>query len=186
MLSKFFVISKIFSFICSPLIWIILIFTLSLIVKSKKIKKKFFISGFICLLFFSNSFIVDEFIRLWEVPAKSYTEYQNKKYTAGIVLGGGMVSKDAKTGRIAFRDNIDRILQAIDLYKKGIIQKIIISSGSGSLIYRNVLESTILKDYLVNILDIPETDILVDSLSDNTHQNAVHTALIINENFIIY
>ena len=77
-------------------------------------------------MFFSNSFIADEFIRLWEVSLTDYSELIEKEYSAGIVLGGGMVSKDAKTGKITFRNNVDRILQTVDLYNKGIIKKIII------------------------------------------------------------
>ena len=135
------------------------------------------------LLFFTNSFIVDEFIRLWEVPVTDYSELGKKEYSAGIVLGGGMASKDAETGKITFQNNVDRILQAVYLHDKGIIKKIIISSGSGSLIYRNILESVILKDYLVNTLKISGNDIFVDSVSDNTYQNAVFSSEIIKQNF---
>jgi len=135
------------------------------------------------LLFFSNSFIVDEFIRLWEIPITKDTGLQNKSFDAGIVLGGGMITKDVENNRMIFRNNVDRILQAVYLYDKKIIKKIIISSGSGSLVYRNMLEASLLKQYLVNSIKIPSDDIIIDSLSDNTHENAIHTSKIINTYF---
>ncbi len=55
----------------------------------------------------------------------------------------------------------------------------LISGGAGHLIYRDMLEASLLKSYLVKI-GIPSADILVDSVSDNTHQNAVNTAKILN------
>lgn len=179
----FFAISKILSYAISPVLWVVVTLAIAFIIKSKKWKKKLQLSALIMLLFFSNSFIVDEFIRMWEVPVIDYSQLSKYKYDAGIVLGGGMITKDVKTGKIAFRNNVDRILQTVDLYNNGIIDKIIISSGSGSLIYRDMLESALLKEYLVNSLNLPASDIYIDSLSDNTFQNAVYTSEIIDKHF---
>ncbi|MCK5170902.1 MAG: YdcF family protein, partial [Bacteroidales bacterium] len=68
----------------------------------------------------------------------------------------------------------------IDLYKKGIINKILISGGPGNLVFRDQYEAVLLKEFLLSI-DIPEAHILVDSVSDNTHENAVFSANIIKQ-----
>lgn len=60
------------------------------------------------------------------------------------------------------------------------IKKILIAGGPGSLIYREVKEASLLKKYLVEI-GFNETDIITDSLSDNTHENAVNSARIAKE-----
>ena len=112
----FFVISKIFSFLLTPIIWIIILLGLSLGLKNPKKSRKALIITVIVFLFFSNSFIVDEFIRLWELPITG-TKYLTENYNVGIVLGGGMVTFDKKNDRIIFRENVDRILQAVELYK---------------------------------------------------------------------
>jgi uncharacterized SAM-binding protein YcdF (DUF218 family) len=45
-----------------------------------------------------------------------------------------------------------------------------------------MLESVLLKKYFVRI-GIPAADILIDSVSDNTYENAVNTAKILNTEF---
>jgi uncharacterized SAM-binding protein YcdF (DUF218 family) len=93
-------------------------------------------------------------------------------------LGGGMITIDTDSNRATFRNNTDRILQTVRLYKTGKIKKMLISSGSGSLEYRNMLESSLLKKYLITI-GIPDSVIMIDSISDNTYQNAVCCAKIL-------
>ncbi len=131
-------------------------------------------------MFFSNSAIIDEFVRMWE---ETYTfAPTNQKFEAGIVLGGGMVTKDHDYDRLIFRENTDRFLQALDLYKKGTIKKIILCGGPGSLVFKETREATLLQDYMIQ-LGIPQGDILVDSTSKNTHENAVNCTKIINQQF---
>ncbi|OPZ97569.1 MAG: hypothetical protein BWY70_01456 [Bacteroidetes bacterium ADurb.Bin408] len=74
-------------------------------------------------------------------------------------------------------------MQAVYLYRENRIKKILISGGSGSLIFRDMREAVFLNDFLVNTLKIPQEDILTDTVSDNTYQNAVESARIIKEHF---
>ena len=116
----FFYISKILSFFISPLIWVFCLVLVSFFAKNPKRKKRFLLSAIIMFLFFSNSVIVDEVIRFWELPMKKNSELQ--KYDVGIVLGGGMVNVDMMYGnRLIFQSGTDRILQALDLYESGTI-----------------------------------------------------------------
>ncbi|MCD4745677.1 MAG: YdcF family protein [Bacteroidales bacterium] len=165
----------------TPIIWIIILLGLSLGLKNPKKSRKTLIITVIVFLFFSNSFIVDEFIRLWELPITG-TKYLTENYNVGIVLGGGMVTFDKKNDRIIFRENVDRILQAVELYKTDKIKKILISGGSGSLVFNEMIESVILKKYLITI-GIPENDIIIDSISKNTHENAVQSSYILKKNY---
>jgi uncharacterized SAM-binding protein YcdF (DUF218 family) len=110
------------------------------------------------------------------------SEKLEKTYDVGIVLGGGMIQIDKDFNRLIYRNNLDRILQAIDLYKEGRIKKILISSAAGTLYERYQNESTLLKPFLLKI-GIPAQDILIDSLSDNTRQNALNSSKILNKQF---
>jgi len=150
---------------------------LALFLKNKKWAKRCLISCVVISVFFTNSFFSDEAVRLWEYPITLDNEMA-ASYDVGIVLGGGMVTIEAQSNRMTFRNNVDRMLQAVELYKKGKIKKFLFSSGSGSLIYRDMLESALLKKYLINI-GIPDSVMLVDSLSDNTYQNAIYSAEIL-------
>lgn len=175
----FFILSKILSFLFSPLSWILALLLFALFKKKAKTKRKFLLAAIIVFLFFSNRFIAGEFMRIWEPAHVSVNELKDH-YDAAVVMGGGMVTYDAKYDEITFRNNTDRIMQTISLYNQGKVKKILISGGSGSLHYRNMLEGPLLKTFFVEN-GIPENDIWVDSLSDNTHQNAVNCAKILND-----
>jgi len=177
----FFVISKILSFALSPIIWIFTLLIFALFIKNKKKSKRFLLVSIIMFLFFSNSFITDGFIRLWERPVVKIQDI-DEVYDVGIVLGGGMITYEKQTDKLTFRSNVDRIMQAVELYKAGKIKDILISGGPGSLLYRDMYEAVLLKRFLLKI-DIPDSIIYIDSVSDNTHQNAVFSKEIIDEIF---
>lgn len=174
----FFILSKIFYFLLSPLIWCLLLLLLGLVLRKHKRSRGMLIASLIMFFVFSNSFVVDEFMRMTEEPMVSMESIGT--YDAGIVLGGGMVTYDQEFKRLIFHDNTDRVLQAELLYKQGRIKKILLSSGSGSLVFRDRLEAPLLRDYLVQS-GIPAADILVDSTSDNTRENAVNSSRLLND-----
>src|ERR1035437_10743661 len=104
----FFILSKDLAFIITPIVWIVGLLIFSLITKNPKRKKRTFITSIILLLFFSNSFILDNVMRLWEVPAIKESEMK-EGYDVGIVLGG-MLSYDSQLDRLQFSKGADRIL----------------------------------------------------------------------------
>jgi uncharacterized SAM-binding protein YcdF (DUF218 family) len=168
----FFILSKILAFAISPLTWIILLLLLALFTKDQRKKNKYLFTMLFILVFFSNSFILDEVMRKWEIKAITDSEVQN--YDVGIVLGG-MSSYDKHIDRITFYQGVDRLLQAVTLYNKGLIKKILISGGSGSILEPENREAIPLKRFLLS-LHIPENAIIIESYSRNTHENARYTA----------
>jgi uncharacterized SAM-binding protein YcdF (DUF218 family) len=183
----FFILSKILHYLLTPLLWIVIVIIVSFLIKNKVQQKKLRIISLIMLLFFTNPFIEDEFMRIWEIDAIKI-ENINKTYDYGIVLTG-MISWDAKYERINFRRSTDRLMQTLDLYKMGIIDKIFIVGGSGLLFDQKNKESVILQDFLIRI-GIPEDDILIESESRNTYENAREAAVILkpkesNESYLL-
>jgi len=174
----FFWLSKALNFLVNPLIWILTCLLLAIFFKNPKKKKRFLIFALLLFLVFSNSFLSDEAIRLWELREKQWDT--EAVYDVAIVLGGGMITYDAQTNDMTFRHNTDRIMQAMNLYYRGHTKKILISSGAGSLVYRNMLEACLLKDFFTGI-GIPENDIWAECESDNTRQNALYSAQILND-----
>ena len=173
----FFIISKLLSFCITPIIWVIVLLFLALFSKNKSRKKIFLIASFATLLLFSNSFILDRAMYVWEIPATP-TEKLGK-YDVGIVLGG-MTDYNEQLKRVQFLRSSDRLFQAIALYKKGIIKKILISGGSGSILHPDILEAALLKKYLINI-GLPDSVILMEDKSKNTYQNAVFSKPILQK-----
>jgi len=178
----FFVISKFLSFILNPLIWIITLLLFVLFIKNSKKKKRLLIITIVVTLFFSNQFIIAEFNRMWEVQPTHLNDMA-AYYDVGVVLGGGMITYDGRYQRHIFRVNTDRIMQAVYLYKQKRIGKILISGGSGTVFNKSMREALFVGDYLVNVLGIPEQDVLVESESDNTHQNAIESSKILKANY---
>lgn len=168
----FYVLSKVLGLFVNPLFWIVLFLIVGLFLKSKKLRKYFLVATLSCLLFFSNRFVADRFLSVWENFKK--TNYkQVDQYSYGVVLGG-MIDYSEKRSGFGFSRSGDRIFQALKLYKQKRIKKILISSGFASFFYQDTIESALLKNYLVDI-GVPSDDIVTEERSRNTYENAVFT-----------
>lgn len=173
----FFIISKLLAFLIAPITWVTALLLWALFTKDARKKCKLLIITFCVFYFFSNSFIIDEFMRPYETPAVQESSL-TVKYDAAIVLGG-MIEYDPTFVRLQFNRAVDRLMQAVALYKDGKVKKIFISGGSGSILEKNVLEGAILKEYLLKI-GIPDSAVVVEKYSKNTHENAVFSKPILD------
>jgi uncharacterized SAM-binding protein YcdF (DUF218 family) len=175
----FFILSKILAFIITPLTWVAGLLLYSWFTKNEKRKRKCFAAALIVLLFFSNSFILEEFMRAWEISAKPYSELK-EPYDAAIVLGG-VLMYDENMDRLQFVRSSDRLMQAIELYKKGYAKKIVFIGGSGSIAHAEVREAPLAQRFLLTA-GIPQEDILIETESRNTHENAVNAKELLDKN----
>jgi uncharacterized SAM-binding protein YcdF (DUF218 family) len=98
-----------------------------------------------------------------------------KTYDAGILLGG--MSGSDKNNRGYFGDNADRFIQTANLYHRGIIKKIIVSGGTGSLIQKEPPEASYLRQQLIDN-GVNPAAIYMDNRSRNTYENAVFSKTI--------
>jgi uncharacterized SAM-binding protein YcdF (DUF218 family) len=176
----FFFISKILSFLLTPVIWIVLLLVLAFLGKDEKRKKKLLRAAFVLLILFSNSFLFDECMRRWEVPATSNENLQSS-FNAGIILSG-MVAYDQSYDRLQFNRRNDRLMQAIELYKSARIEKLFFTGGSGSIVHADKKESLIVKRFLTEI-GIPDSAIIIEAESNNTHENAMFSKPILEKYF---
>jgi uncharacterized SAM-binding protein YcdF (DUF218 family) len=166
-----FLLGKLFLLLLKPLTWIIVIFCISLFSKNQRRKKRFGVTAFILLVFFSNPFV-------FRVLAKQYEKKpvilkEEEKFQAGIVLGG-FVNYNIKRDRAYFNEASDRFIETALLYKSGHISKIIVSAGNGYVVKHHFQEASFVKDRLIQ-LGISEQDIFTDGLSRNTYENAVYS-----------
>ena len=174
----FFIISKVLSYFLNPLFWIFTLLIIAHLVKNKILGRKLFLISLIAFYLFSNRFICDEFIRNWEVGYSEKHSF-NEQYDVGIVLAGGILCYDYQKERLIFREQADRLLQAIDLYRQGKIKKVLLTGGSGHLIFRDQYEAVFMKEFALK-LGIHENDIMLDSISENTYQNATFSKKILS------
>lgn len=173
----FFMLSKLLAFIITPLVWIIVLLIWAMITKIETRKRKMLRWVLGLTLFFSNPFIFDEFMRAWEIRATKYEDVG--KYDYGIVLGG-MSSYDTEYGRAQFYRGVDRLIQTVELYKKGIIKKIVFSGGSGSILHPENKEGNYVNRYLL-YMGVPKEDFIIESESQNTKENAEYTKAMFDE-----
>ena len=134
-------------------------------------------STLIIFFFFSNGFIVNRLVSLWEVDGVKYNELD--RYENGIVLSG-MFEYNKDLDRLSARRGADRIWQAIQLYRKNKIKKIIITGDTGYVLKKGLHEASQLKEDLIT-MGIPEEDLLIETVSRNTHENAHYTKLLIDQ-----
>ena len=167
----FFLISKVLFFLLTPIFWVFTLLGIAMFSKQPNRKKKFLIFGFLVLYLFSNKFLFNEVERKWEFQL---TKLDNVgKYDYAIVLGG-FSSFDTTYAKVKFNEASDRMWQGLQLYYQKKVKKILISGGSGSILHQDETEADKVKAFLVSI-KVPESDVIMEMTSRNTHENAVFT-----------
>jgi len=99
-------------------------------------------------------------------------------YEVAIVLGGYsfyMVQSD----QVNFFDGADRLMQALRLQKLGKVDKILLSGGTGKLTDREIREADHIADFLKEI-GVDEGDVFIEKESNNTHENALYSKLMLD------
>ncbi len=175
----FFVISKIASYFLTPLFWILILVLIAFLLIKKRAGRWILLCALILFYLFSNRFLLDEAIRAWEYPLVNQRAL-GSGYDAAIVLGGGVVTYDRHADRLIFRETADKVLQATDLYLNGSVGYLMLSGGPGDLFVRDRFEASFMRKYFLSI-GIPDSVILVDSVSDNTWENARNSAQILEK-----
>ncbi len=176
----FFIASKIFDSLTSPTVWIIACFLLGFCLRNEKIKKRFLRVGFILLIFFTNPFIVNTVLQWWEIPSRNASLIE-QPYDVGIVLGGSMRYYNNEASRVVYASSVDRMLQAIQLYHDKKIRKILLSGGSGYVMFEDWKEAAWLAQLLYKC-GVPVEDVIIENDSRNTYENAVFSTQILKTN----
>jgi uncharacterized SAM-binding protein YcdF (DUF218 family) len=165
----FFFLSKTISYLAQPFTIICFLLIVAAIVKNTRLKKKLFTTGLILLLFFSNDFIANEFMLAWEVKATPYNVMH--PYKVGIVLTGATIPLLKPNDRVYFQRGADRVYHTVQLFKLGLIEKILISGGSGRLTREDEPEADQFQKAMV-IMGVPVENIIIENETRNTAESA--------------
>lgn len=166
----FFFLSKTLNLLFLPLTLVFIFFILFVFVKKQPWKKRFFWTGFLLFLFFSNDFISNEVMRVWEVDTKPFSEVP--PHEVGIVLTGSTVPFLQPNDRVYFQRGADRVTHSIQLYKLGLIKKILVSGGSGRLLGEDEPEANKFKKVML-MAGVNEADLIIENKTRNTRESAV-------------
>lgn len=178
----FSLLSKLLSFLLKPLGLVFVCLFITLKTKNKTLRNRFLIGAMIILYCFSNRLIINELTLLWEMPPTARINLP--KHEVGIVLTGGLMNEEKQpTANLYLGKHADRFAQAILLYKEHKIEKILISGGDLGYLTKPVRkEGQLVADFIVRC-GVNSTDILLDTLSVNTYENAKFSAITLRKHF---
>jgi uncharacterized SAM-binding protein YcdF (DUF218 family) len=170
----FFILSKILSFFIKPTVWLIFFVGKALFTKNDFRRRKILRGCLWFVIIFTNPFISNRIFHAWEWKALPMSSVRDT-FSVGIVLGGysdfnGYEYQD----RLNFNFAVNRLTDAIVLYKKGLVKKLLISGGDGKLFGDKISEAVQTRQFLLD-LGIKNDDILTEETSRNTRENALFT-----------
>lgn len=171
----FFILSKLLNFLFHPLSWVFIALVLALV--WKKHRRRFLITGIAFLFVFGNGFLLHEVILWWEVPVK--TDQELDHYEVAVVLGG-YAYYSPENDRVTLRESGDRLFQGIRLLEEDYVDHLLLSGGSGYVLYPDLKESLYVGAFL-DLMGIPKRKVWLESESRNTHENASFTAALLEE-----
>lgn len=153
-----------------PLTIILVVWLGAIFVKNQRWKKICFWTAFGLFFFFTNDFIANEVMLLWEVKTVPYEEVRPREL--GIVLTGVTLPLREPNDRVYFAKGADRVTHTVQLYKLGLIKKILISGGSGSLVRVDEPEANKFKAAML-LMGVPDSVMMLENQTRNTHESAV-------------
>ncbi len=164
-----FIAAKILWFLLSPFNWLVALLMLAVFTKNTKNKKRYLLASVVVLWVFSNGWILTSLQYRFQSPPMPMSA--NERYEYGIVLGG-MSKYDRVNKKAYFNMSSDRFIQTVMLHKKGHIKKIIVSGGQNGMFKEDdFVEAEFIANNLRD-LGVPAGDLLIESRSRNTIENA--------------
>ncbi len=149
----------------------------SLFSKKPKTKKKYLIYTAVLFFLFTNPFISNFAFKLLEGEPVPYPSH---KYSTAIVLTGMLNIDKTPHDRIYMGAAADRFYQALELYDKGLVEKILITGSHGIIIGDYPAEATLLKKAYLHA-GVKEDDLILETESRNTYENALFTKALIKK-----
>jgi uncharacterized SAM-binding protein YcdF (DUF218 family) len=165
----FFFLSKTLNYLVMPLTLIAGCLFMSLFIKHKAWSQRLRVAGLILLFFFTNEFIANELMKVWEVDTKAYASMH--KYKVGIVLTGTVIPQVKPDDRVYFSRGADRVVHTVQLYKLGLIERILVSGGSGRIIDIAEREADRFREVMM-LMGVPDSVIMLEDQTRNTHESA--------------
>jgi uncharacterized SAM-binding protein YcdF (DUF218 family) len=174
----FFLLSKILSFVLMPVLWVLAAFGAALIARTPRRRLQWLRAGIVLLMVLTNPLLSNQAWRWWEVPAVPVAAVGH--YDAAILLTGITEPARAPHDRVYMGLGADRLLHTVWLYRRGCFRRIIVSGGSGAVVASgsSLSEAAELRQVLLSC-GVPDSVIVLEDQSRNTHENAVRTAALL-------
>ncbi len=165
----FFFLSKTLNYLIMPLSVVFIMLLVAGLVRSARLRQRFFWGSIILLFVFSNEFLANELMKAWELDAIPYRDM--RQYKVGVVLTGTLIAGLEPDDRVYFGRGADRVVHTVQLFKLRLIDRILISGGSGRLVDIQEREADRFREVMI-MLGVPDSAIVVENESRNTHESA--------------
>lgn len=173
----FFFLSKTLNYLVMPLTLVAILLVASRLLRNTRWRKRLLWSGLILFFFFSNDFVANELMKRWEIDARPFQGMRT--YKLGIVLTGAAIPQLTPDDRVYFSRGADRVVHTVQLYKLGLIEKILVSGGSGRLVDIQESEADRFREAMM-LMGVPDSVILIENQTRNTHESAVEVKKIVD------
>lgn len=163
-----------------PVTWVAACLIGSFLAKSLKWKKRWFVTGLVLLLLFSNQYLSNRVMLWWEpapVPIASLDYFD-----VGVVFTGVTKGSKRPEDRVYFNHGADRITHTLQLYNEGKLGHILISGGLGFQQNTKSIAAERLRSFLL-MSGVPDSVITVEPEAVNTYENAVKSSEILQRDF---
>lgn len=162
----FYILSRIFACTASPWLYIIILLITGLLIKKKEIKTFCLSLSLFLFLFFSNRVVYQACLNCY---IKSYiSEFESIGHYKYALLPGGFTSYDHYRKRVEYGFAVDRMVDAIEVYKQGKVEKLVFS-GDGASTYSGDKEEFL--KHLECVWGVKAADIIIEPNAKNTFQN---------------
>ena len=180
----FFILSRLFAFTASPWFYILTFLGIGYIAYTNRIKTICLSFSIILFFFFSNSYIYHSCLNSYTSPyISNFDTIKQYKYA---LLPGGITDYDHVRKRVEYGFAVDRLIDAVELYKSKKVEKLVFS-GDGASIKSGNLEKFLL--HMEVLWDIRKDDIIIEPTARNTFENIKYSLKLLpdmnNKNTII-
>ncbi len=176
----FFELSKLLNFFISPVTWIVLLLIFTFRFKKKKLRKICLVASIVVFVVFTNPLLL-AYVKYFSVREYSMqqTACTGRHYRLALVMGG-FATMNKETGQMRYeQDRADRLWEAVRLWKKGAVDRILITGDpTSSIMEDGSTTAGLFLDYMEE-LGIPHDAFILEQHARNTRENAAFTAEIL-------
>lgn len=180
----FYILSRLLACTASPWLYILLLLGGACFSSKRKIRISCFSVAMVLFIIFSNGYFHNLCLTAYVKPYIS--EFDSIGHYKYALLLGGFTDYDKKRGRIDYGFAIDRQVDAIELYKLGKVDKLVVTGDGASNKDGNV---EIYLNQLERIWGVTRKDVIIEPKALNTFQNIDYSLKLVpdmhNENTIV-
>lgn len=164
----FFILSKTIYYILMPT-FLLAVGLLYAAIKTQGKTKKWIWGIFVFYYLFTNNYVADSCLKVWEIAVTPLKEVKHHKLA--VVLTGVTNYSKEPFDRVYFSRGADRVMHTVLLYKKNLVDKILITGGEVKFDGKRINEAEQLRNVFL-LSGVPDSVIIMEKFAKNTYENA--------------